>query len=305
MRALPIILAAALVASTACRSERQSAGPRIDPALATLIPPGTSILVAARLEELRKTAIYQRHFSSLRLPQVDEFARETGVDPRRDLWETLFCSNGRDQGVLMVRGKFATGDLEPRLERRGATRTRYKGYSLFGDDRAGVVFMNTSTALLGPPQALRAIIDRRDREPAGVPENLRPLIASLPADAQFWAVFEGTPALLPVPSESNLSNLNHLARSVQSAAVSGDLRTGLSLKAHGACATDQDAKQIHDTLKGLIGLARLSTPENRPELLKVYDSIEVRQQGRRIDLTADVPQDVVDRFVNTFLGRRS
>jgi hypothetical protein len=306
MRTIAVLLAAALLFSTACQTQRRTTvGPRIDPGLAALVPPGTSILVGADLDALRKTSTYERHFSNVRLPRIDDFARETGLDPRKDISQTLFCSNGRDNGVLMVRGKFSPRDLEQKLEEKGAARTRYKNFDVWGDDRGAVVFLNDHTALLGNPTALRAVVDARGRA-SGVPKNLEPLLASLPGEAQFWAVFNGTPALLPVPDESNLSNLNHLARSVETGAVSGDLRSGLSLRAHGACATDQDATQIRNTLKGLIGLGRLSTPENRPDLLKVYDAIDVQQQGRRVDVTAEVPQDIVDRFVNTFVnGRRS
>jgi len=35
----------------------------------------------------------------------------------------------------MVRGKFTTGELEPKLQREGAIRSSYKGYGLFGDDK--------------------------------------------------------------------------------------------------------------------------------------------------------------------------
>ena len=169
-----------------------------------------------------------------------------------------------------------------------------------------MVFIDASTALLGPPATLHTIIDMRGSSSAGLPKSLEPLIASLPRDAQFWAVFNGTPALLPVPDNSNLENLNHLARSVETGAVSADLRSGLSLRAHGACATEQDATQIRNTLKGLIGHRKAFDPENRPDLLKVYDAIDVQQQGREIHVNADVPQDIVDRFVNTFMnGKRS
>ena len=306
MRVLSALLAAALLLLTACqKQQRPAAGPSIDPELTAMVPPDTSILVGANLAALRKTSTYERHFSNMRVPRLDEFARETGLDLRKDISETLFCSNGKNNGALLVRGKFSPGDLESKLEQKGATRTTYKGLTLFGDEHATVAFINSSTALLGPPATLHSIIDVRGSRSAGVPELLEPLIASLPGDAQFWAVFNGTPALLPVPDDSNLANLNHLARSVQTGAVSADLRSGLSLRAHGACATEQDATQIRNTLKGLIGIGRLSTPENRPDLLKVYDAIDVQQQGRQIDVNADVPQDIVDRFVTTFVnGKR-
>jgi hypothetical protein len=292
------------VCITACHTQQPTAGPRIDPSLAALAPPETSILVGVRLDELRKTTTYQRHFTNMSLPRIDDFARQTGLDPRRDFMEALFCSNGQNSGVLLVRGRFAPGELEPKLEKRGAARTRYKGYNLFGDQRTAVFFMNSETALAGFTPVLHAIIDARDRGSLGIPKSLQPLLALLPAGDQFWTVFNGAAIRLPVPDESNLGNINHLARAVQTGAVGADLHAGLSLHAHATCATDASAKQIHDTLKGLIGLGRLSTPDSQPDLLKVYDAIQVQQQARFLDISADIPQEMVDRFVTTFIEEK-
>jgi len=299
-----VLIIAAFVSITACRTQQPAEGPRIDPSLAALAPSETSILVGVRLDELRKTATYQRRFSNLSLPRIDDFARETGLDPRRDLAEALFCSNGQDSGVLIVRGRFTPAELESKIEKRGAARTRYKGFSLFGDQRTSVFFMNSETALAGSTPMLHEIINTRDRGSLGIPKALQPLLASLPAGDQFWTVFTGSAIRLPVPDESNLGNINHLARAVQTEAVGADLRSGLALHAHGTCATDAAAKQIRDTLKGFIGLGRLSTPDSQPDLLKAYDAIQVEQQGPVVNIAADIPQQIVDKFLTTFVDEK-
>jgi hypothetical protein len=300
---IPVVLCAA-AALTSCQ-KTTSTNVRVDPALATLVPADTAILVGARLDKLRETPIYQKRFSQVPMPRLDEFAKQTGLDPRRDVWEVLFASSGGQTGVLMARGKFPTGELEPKLEREGATRTAYKGYTLFGDDRNAAFFMNSSTALAGSTPVLKAIIDNRDRSGSGIPEKLAPLVEAVPSGSQFWAVFSGSAINLPFPNESNLGNLNQIVRSIQAGRFSADLTKGLELQANGTCNTDEDARRIHDFLKGLIGLGRLSTPDNQPEMLKMYDSIEVNQQARVVNLSANVPQDVVDRFLNTFVdGKR-
>lgn len=275
---------------------------RVDPALSTLVPADTALLVGAKLDKLRETPIYQKHFSRLPLPRLDDFAKETGLDPRRDVWEILFASNGSQSGVLMARGKFTTSELEPKLEREGSTKTRYKGYNLFGDANNAAFFMNSSTALAGSTPVLKAIIDNRDRSGAGIPPVLQQQFSAIPAGSQFWAVFSGARMNLPFSSDSNLGNFNQFLRSVQSGRFSADLRSGLDLQASGACTTDQAARQIHDTLKGLIGLGRLNTPDNQPELLRVYDSIKVKQNGTILNLAANVPQDAVDKFLDAFTG---
>ena len=54
----------------------------------------------------------------------------------------------------------------------------------------------------------------------------------------------------------------------------------------------------HDMLRGMIGFARLRTPDNQPELLKLYDAINVTQQQTQTQVTADIPADQVDRFLD-------
>ncbi len=54
---------------------------------------------------------------------------------------------------------------------------------------------------------------------------------------------------------------------------------------------------LRDTVRGIVGLGRLSVPENRSELLKVWDAIAVDQQGRSVSLHADIAQDLIDKMV--------
>ena len=39
---------------------------RVDPALATLVPADTAVLVGAKLDKLRETQVYQKHFAKCR-----------------------------------------------------------------------------------------------------------------------------------------------------------------------------------------------------------------------------------------------
>src|SRR4029079_10482943 len=115
-------------------------GPRIDPALASLIPPDTILLAGARLEALEKTPIYLNHLAKRAMPLIDDFPKQIGLDVRRqDLWELLLISDGK-QSVVLGHGKFAN-EAEPRIDRPGATRFGYKGYNLVGDERQAVLLI--------------------------------------------------------------------------------------------------------------------------------------------------------------------
>jgi hypothetical protein len=292
-----IVLCALLILSACDR--KSPVGPKIDPALATLIPDDTTLLVGTRLEALERTPVYQKYLADRKFPQVEDFAKQTGLDPKKDLWELLFISNGKDK-VLLGRGKFAN-EMEPRLEKEGAKRFGYKGYTLVGDEKTAVVFFSSSTAALGPTGSLRYLLDQRGAS-KGPPPALAAQLKDIPPDAQFWAAYAGGPVDLGF--EGNLANVSKLVSSIQTGSVYFDLRTGLNGVAAGDCSTDQSAEEVQGALKAFIGLGRLNTPANEKELLAAFDGLRVTLQDRRVKLYIDVPQNVVDQFLNLWMGRR-
>ena len=59
---------------------------QVDPALSTLIPADTTMVVAANLDSLKKTALYHKYLENRVIPQLDQLGKFTGIDPRKDLW---------------------------------------------------------------------------------------------------------------------------------------------------------------------------------------------------------------------------
>ncbi|MCS7316134.1 MAG: hypothetical protein RMI94_13690, partial [Bryobacterales bacterium] len=52
--------------------------------------------------------------------------------------------------------------------------------------------------------------------------------------------------------------------------------------------------------RGLIGLARLTTPDNAPELLRAWDGVSVRAEQRAIEIRAQIPADLLDQLIARF-----
>jgi hypothetical protein len=275
---------------------------RIDPILESLIPADAVFIVGGNIDEVRETSVYQNLLSRVPLTQLDEFTRQTGVDPRKDLSQVLSCSNGKS-GVLMARGKFKVTDLEARLQSRGATRSSYRNHDLFGSERLSFLFLNGSTAIVGPASDLHSILDRGSG--AGLPPTLRDLVRTIPANDQVWAALTGGLGNLnlAVPQDSNLANIMSALKSIDTATIGMDLRSGIGLTAEVASKSERDAKFIHDMLKGVVGIGRLNTPDNHPELLQLYDAIQVTQQQNHARVMAQIPADLADRFLDLWLKR--
>lgn len=288
----------------ACQPKKPASPLHIDPALEALVPADTVFVAGANVDAIRETPVYQKLLSRVPLPQLDAFARQTGLDPRKDLSQILSCSNGK-QGLFAARGVFHVQQLEQHLEQNGAKRISYKNHNLFGEERAAILFLSPSTAVAGPAAQLRAILDQGGRLGNGFPPALQDLIRQVPADDQIWAVLSGgiEGLNLQAPENSNLANILQVVRSIDNGILGMDLRNGIALLASVTCKTDRDAKFVHDMVKGVVGLGRLNTPENRPELLKLYDSIQVTQQQNRAEVKASIPADLADKFLDLWLKR--
>ncbi len=281
---------------------KQSASLHASPALEALVPADTVVVLGVNLAALRDTTIYQKLIARVPLPQLDRFTQQTGLDPRKDLSEILLCSNGKS-ALLLVRGKFRLTDLEARFKANGVTPTNYKGHAFFGDDRAAIVFLDDSTAVAASPADLRALLDKNSGSGRGLPAPLRDLLRTLPAGDQVYAALTGgvENLNLPLPREGNLGNIMQALRSVNSATLGMDLSKGLDAIAVVNCNTDRDAKFVHDLVRGLVGFGRLNTPDNQPDLLKLYDAIQVTQQQAQTKVTANVPQQLADKFIELWL----
>jgi len=287
---------------------KKSASLHVSPELEALVPADTVVVLGFNLAALGDTAIFQKLSSRIPLPQLDEFEKQTGLDPRKDLSEFLVCSNGKN-ALLLARGKFRTADLEARFKSKGVAPENYKGHALFGDQRAAVTFLSDSTAAGGATAQLQALIDQTSAGHAagrgGLPAELRDLLRTLPAGDQVYAALTGgvQNLNLPLSREGNMGNILDALKSVESATLGMNLSKGIDAVAVVNCKTAGDAKFIHDLMRGLVGFGRLNTPDNKPEMLKLYDSIQVTQQETQTKVTADVPQELTDHFLDIWLKK--
>jgi hypothetical protein len=108
---------------------------------------------------------------------------------------------------------------------------------------------------------------------------------------------------LPVTREGNLGSILDALRSVESATLGMNLSKGMDAVVVVNCKTERDAKFIHDLVRGLVGFGRLNTPDNKPEMLKLYDAIQVTQQQSQAKVTADVPEELADHFLDLWLKK--
>jgi hypothetical protein len=279
-----------------CKSSRSQGPVFIDPALLSLVPADTIMLAGARIDSAQKSQIYTKHLSARKLPMLDEFAAQTGIDPRRDIWQALAVSNGKHT-ALLVRGRFSEMGMEPRINIEGAERIPYKGGMIIGRSEGAVTFVNPTTAIAGRADAIMHIIDQRDKAALSTP--LAAALRTVPGNSQFWMVALGgqDSAALGIPQEGNLANLAKIYSSLQFVMLSAELSSGISVHGKGTAGGEEDAKRLATALKGMIGLGRLNTPDNRPDLLRIFDAIVVEQRQSDVTVDALFPEELVDKLI--------
>jgi hypothetical protein len=248
---------------------------RIDPALATLVPAGTTLLVGIRMEALRATPLYQKLKPTITLAGSAAFGIEKA-------WEILIASDGRHTAIL-ARGDFADRGLEPQLDLPRATRARYKGYEITANQSVAVCFLNPSTVVTGRPEAVRAILDQRGQS-NGPPRGLREQIERIPPADQMWAVGAGFAAAGDVPAAGGLANLAQALQFVDTFRAGAIAGTGLTLSATASCRTAEDAESLAGALRVMSGLAKLGR------------DVRIEQTQRNVQIDASLPPEVVEKL---------
>ena len=283
-----------LAALTACNSAG-TGHTSVDSTLAGLTPPDATMLAGIRMDAVRATPLFQKLIAGRSFPQLDDFARDTGFDPRRDVRELLVASDGKD-AIVAARGTFNEHGFS------GLAKQAYKGITLYTRGQRGVALIDASTAVAGTLAGVNAALDRYKSGNRSGPTELLARARQIPSRNQVWSVSNGFENLLTagIPETGNAANVGRILRSLENATFAADFRTGVDGYLTGTCRTEQDAKNLGDTVRGLIGLGRLSVPEKQPDLLRLWDGIKVDQQQRTVNITVAVPQDLLEKMLDLF-----
>jgi hypothetical protein len=277
-----------------------SAQPPVDNVLERMVPPGSTSLVGARMDLIKQTNLYRKMVAAQSLPQVDEFARETGFDPRRDVRELLFVETPRGS-VLLARGTFHLNALPL----KDTQRTRHGEYEILGKatsglgTTAGFCILDSTLAVAGDVSAIEAALDEWK---SGTHAAARPLlarVAGVSPQAQLWGISTGLAGFLAdhAPGVTSGLDFSKIFRGLEDTSFQADLTTGLRAEVRGTTANEKDAISLRDTVRGIVGFGRLQVPENQPELLRVWDGINAEQQGRAITIHIDIAQDLLDKLI--------
>jgi hypothetical protein len=273
-------------------------GVSVDSAFRPFVSPGAKALVSAQIEKIKTTEIYQRHRQEFDLPQLNALAERTGLDPRRDLAELLVIWDG-SHPLLLARGRFIADKLEKQLVDAGARRTRYQDYTLLGSSNESVVFPKTGFAVAGTAHSVQAALDSQAEGNGHISEELQQRLAGVPKSAQLWEASAGGLPFAEIGIRSDLASaLSNISGYVSGTSAGITLARGANVQADIFCVSNEGAQRVHDALRGVLGLSRLSTNESRLDLLRFWDAIHIDQDQQVVHVRVELPADLADKLLS-------
>jgi len=293
MRSVSLLLLIALFLS-GCKKE-SSPNVFVDPALATLVPPDTILLAGVRVQKLAQTPFWREYVQKGRVPMIADFRKRTGLDPEKDLWEILLASSAKE-AVVLIRGKFSDMGMEPKLDLQNAQRMSYKGFTMIGDEKAAVLFLNPSTAAAGPTPALRRLVDNRENV-TGVPAALQQRIQKISSSNQAWFAAQAGGVLPDMGGvdAGMLTGLARMSKSLTFASGGLDVSYQFSAKVDLEATDPQAAERLGGAIRGLLGLGRLNTQDKQKEILSVFDGMHLTKTENVLHFSTDIPYSVLEK----------
>lgn len=277
-----------------CLTAAAFATPRVDNVLDKMVPPGSTSLVGARMDLLKRTLFYRQMVAAQKLPQIDQFAEETGFDPRRDVRELLYVQ-APEGSVILARGSFHVNDAVL----KGAKHTRHGVYDIVGQGNNGLCILDATLAIAGEIPAVTAALDEWTTGKHTAAQPLLARLRTVEENAHLWGFSEGAAGFLAnnIPNLSTGIDFSKIFRGLDDTWFQADFSAGLRADIHGTTATEKDAQNLKDAFKGIIGLGRLYTPQNQPELVRLWDGILVEQATRALTIHADIAQDLIQKLI--------
>ena len=94
--------------------------------------------------------------------------------------------------------------------------------------------------------------------------------------------------------ESALSNISGY---VSGTSASITLANGVNVQADIFCVSNEGAQRVHDALRGIVGLSRLSTSTNRLDLLRLWDALHIDRDQQAVHVRVELAPDLADKVL--------
>jgi hypothetical protein len=310
IRAVPVVWVVLSLPGLLCAQQAARAG------LASF-PADTQQVAYANFAQLRSSPDYaqiRQYVLYQQLHAFQLFLHSAGVDPEKDVDELMLGWHGQS---LSGSGSFgvAAGRFEPDKVREFFTQTQlpvqsYAGFDLFafgsGADPADTffTFLDSSLAAFGRLHDLKALLDVRQGSADALDTNqaFRSYEAELEDTAPQWGILAGKAAAnIAVPwlseRERNAVDMTALLEPVQAVLYRVDWDGGFTAHISVVSKTAQSAAGLLQLLNLLKAAPMASASGGSPTPASMLQTLDARQDGSRLELSASGPADVLGQLL--------
>jgi hypothetical protein len=260
----------------------------------------------------------------VREPEYEEFIRETGVDPERDLDDAAFAvhsiGNNEHRYSEIFNGHFDSQKLAEYFRKHAKTVVRYNQeeiYELPQENRTVRVAIldldSVAVSNIDDGGVIRGMVDRSRQRglPQRGPQMVQQFRSQIPLTAVAWTIARVTPSDNPIMQKFYSPTWGTGFTLV--AAVAPSITTGtIQLKANAIVQNEEAAKQIAENTETLISLYQAIEANAQPaaagggdpDVKAFVDSVKVEQQKEKAVLTATLPPTFLKKMFQGQAGQK-
>jgi hypothetical protein len=319
-RRLPIIVGVLLVAAAVAVVVvmRKHAPPEA----ARLLPQGDGFLYF-NLRDLRRAGLPGKLPAVPHEPEYEQFIQATGFQFENDLDEAAFAihyptkrSSGEARYSEVLIGKVQVQKLRDYLQKISKSIENYRSIDIYSIPlegrtlRVAILGVDTVAASnVGDPQVIRGMIDRSRKmaSPFGGPSLLRKYYKYVPLTDRYvpftslgWSVFRIDPSAENAAAAPMGMSLIFSKPAV--VVVSARYLRSVRVRAEAFTDDEDEAKRVTDQLNTFLTFFQSAEtsagkPGVDPDIKQLFDSLQVKQNGDRSVLTAEVPTGFIAKAV--------
>ena len=287
-----------------------------DPALLQMVPPTASAVAGMQVDQGKRSAFGRYMLAKFGASgdKATELMAETGFDPRRDMSEVLFASEGpvaggvSSGGLILARGTFDPARIAAAVRAKGGVATSFQGVDVLSGADAkqpwALAFLDNTTAVVGDVSSVKAAVTQHA---AGTPASadLTAKVALLSANNDFWFL-----TLAPISDlagsmpDSGLGDTMQNGKMFQAITqASGGVRFGdnVVVTADAVTRSDKDAQALVDVVHFLAGMVQSgqqpgATPQGMAALLS---SLVLKADANVMHLSLSVPESQLESFLDS------
>jgi hypothetical protein len=293
---------------------KKSAATGADVALG-LLPKNVQGIVVIDVNKAMTTAVVDKALKeSKEYQKYQEFIKETGIDPQKDIYFVAFGISGIGQsgetsgsGVGIINLKYNKDTLLPKLKEKATNvqETVYEGVTIYavpeGEGKISMsgAFLDNAHIAIGEDKELKAVIDVFAKKADNVFKNaeLSALINKSNKAAMVWAAIQFPPEMMKGVAASNpmASDLGDI-KAIQIYFDYANKSLQLEIKAVGGDA--EKNKKLAETLTGFKALGGMAGGD-KPEIGELINKIEISSASDAVKIFANVPEDLLNKLSAT------